>query len=236
MGITSNIFLMIIILIGCLPLMLVILFEKKDRQDVSKQETTKDYIKEYLKKYNTCQFVEINSKIKKVDETKKMSQPFAIILIIFLVILICSFKYIIRKNFFMGFMICVIFVFGGLVIYLLTKKPTIKKIVLKNNVIELYNSDEEVKIYQLDKTNVRYNIKIHRENSNLKRHKYINIYFNNDKYTSIEYNIYNYEYYIAFILFIDLLKRNDIGKINNLNDEDIKRSQQNIQYSEESQI
>ena len=234
MGIIDNIFFMILTLIAFLPLMLFFFLEKKDRQYISKQETTKDYIKEYLKKYNTCQLVEINSKIKKVDETQRISQPFAIILIIFIVILIYSFIYIIRKNFFIGFVICVIFVFGGLIIYLLTKKPTIKKIVLKNNVIELYNGDEEVKIYRLDKTNVRYNIKIHRENSALQKHKYINIYFNNDKYTSIEYNIYNYEYYIAFVLFIDLLKRNEIEKINDLNDEDIKRLQQNIKYSEES--
>ena len=82
-----------------------------------------------------------------------MLQPFAIILIIFLVILIYSFKYIIRKNFFIGFVICVIFVFGGLVIYLLTKKPTIKKIVLKNNVIELYDSDEDIKRLQ---QNIKY--------------------------------------------------------------------------------
>lgn len=236
MEIIGNIFLIILTLIGLLPLMLFIFLEKKDRQSISKKETTKDYIKEYLKKYNTCKLVEINSKIKKVDETQKMPQPFVIILIIFLSILMYSFKYFIRENFFIGFVICVIFVFGGLVIFLLTKKPTIKNIVLKNNVIELCDSNDEIKTYELDRVEVKYNIHSWHSSLGLRSHKYINIYFNEDKYTSNEFNIYNFEHYIAFVIFINFLKRNELEKINNLNDEDIKRLQQGIKYNEELEI
>ena len=61
-------------------------------------------------------------------------------------------------NFFIGYLIGVIFVFGSLIIFLLTKKPTIKKIVLKNNVIELYNSNNEVETYEIDNIDIKYNV------------------------------------------------------------------------------
>lgn len=101
----------------------------------------------------------------KVDEEQTMSQSMAIVVTIFTIILIYAFKFIIRDNFFIGFFIVIFYVFGSLIIFLLTKKPTIIKILLKNNVIELYDSNDEIKTYQLDLTNVRYNIKIYHESS-----------------------------------------------------------------------
>ena len=203
---------------------------KKKKQSIPKQDTIKDYIKEYMKKYVACQFVEIESKIKKVEQTQEMPNPFIMVAIPFIVILIYSFKSILHINFFMGYLIGVIFVFGSLIVFLLTKKPSIKRILFKNNMIELYYSNDEIKTYQLDQTNIKY---ILLGNYGYKRHKYINIYFNDDKYTSNEYNIYNFEPYIAFVIFLNLLKRNELEKINSLNDSDIKILQNNFTYNEE---
>ena len=230
MGIINNILIIIVATFGSLlPIMVFIYLGNKEKQSIPKPNTIKDYIKEYMKNYNTCQFVEIDSKIKKVEPTKENLNPFVMIAIIFIVILMYSFKPILRTNFFIGYLIGVIFVFGGLIVCLLTQKPSVKKIVLNNNLIELYYSNDEKETYQLEQTNIKYDLL---GNYGYKRHKYINIYFNADKYTSDEYNIYNFEHYIAFIIFINLLKRNELEKVNSLNDDDIKRLQQNFIYEE----
>ena len=59
-------------------------------------------------------------------------------------------------------------------------------------------------------------------------------YFNNDKFSSKGYNIYDFEFYIAFILFVNLLKINDIEKIKNLTNNDIEKLQQNYIYNAEN--
>jgi len=228
MGIINNILIIIVATFGSLlPIMVFINLENKEKQSIPKQNTIKDYIKEYMKNYSTCHFVEINSKIKKAEQTQN---PFILVAIIFIVILIYAFKSIILANFFIGYLIGVIFVFGSLIVCLLTQKPSVKKIVLNKTLIELYYSNNEIKTYQLDQTNIKYNLL---GNYGYKSHKYINIYFNDDKYTSNEYNLYNFEHYIAFVIFINLLKRNELEKINTINDDEIKSLQQNFIYHEE---
>lgn len=156
MGTINTILLIIIATLGSLlPIMRFIFLEKKEKQSIPKTDTIRDYIKEYMKNYATYQFVEIDTKIKKVEKTQEMPRPFVIVAIFFIVILIYSFKSILHVNFFIGYLIGVIFVFGGLIIFLLTKKPTITKIILKNNVIELYNSNNEIETYQLDNIDIK---------------------------------------------------------------------------------
>ena len=231
MGAINNILLIIVATFGSLlPIMLFIFLDKKEKQSIPKQDTIKDYIKEYMKNYVDCQFVEIDSKILKNEQTQEIPNPFIMVAILFIVILIYSFKSILRINFFIGYLIGVIFVFGSLIVFLLTKKTSIKKISFKNNMINLYYSNDEIITYQLDQTNIKYNLL---GNYGYKRHKYINIYFNDDTYTSNEYNIYNFEPYIAFVIFLNLLKRNELEKINSLNDSDIKILQNNFTYNEE---
>lgn len=230
MGI-MNVLLIIITVLGAFLPIVLLGHKRKKILSKPKQDTIKDYLKIYKEKIEKYQLVEIDSQIK-VDEPQTMSQSMAIVVTIFTIIFIYVFKFIIRENFFIGFFIVVFYVFGGLIIFLLTKKPKIKKILLKNNVIELYDSNDEIKTYQLDLTNVKYNIKIYRESSARRSHKYINIYFNNDKYTTKEFTVYDYESYIAFIIFVNLLKRNELEKINNLNNDDIKGLQQNFIYNE----
>lgn len=227
-----NIILVIITALGAFLPIVLLGHKRKKILSKPKQETIKDYLRIYKEKIEKYQLAEINSQIK-VDEEQTMSQSMAIVVTIFTIILIYAFKFIIRDNFFIGFFIVIFYVFGSLIIFLLTKKPTIEKILLKNNVIELYDSNDEIKTYQLNLTNVRYNIKIYRESSARRSHKYINIYFNNDKYTSKEFTIYDYESYIAFVILVNLLKRNELEKANNLSDDDIKRLQQNFIYSKE---
>ena len=226
-----NVLLIIITVLGAFLPIVLLGHKRKKILSKPKKETIKDYLKIYKEKIEKHQLVEIDSQIK-VDEPQTMSQSMAIVITIFTIILIYAFKFIIRENFFIGFFIVVFYVFGALIIFLLTKKPTIKKILLKNNVIELYDSNDEIKKYQLDLTNVKYNIKIYRESSARRSHKYINIYFNNDKYTTKEFTIYDYESYIAFVILVSLLKRNELEKINNLNDNEIEKLQQNFTYSE----
>lgn len=231
MGIINTILLIIVtIFASLLPIMLFIFLEKKEKQSIQKPDIIKDYIKEYMKNYAAYQLVEIDSKIKKVEKTQEMPHPLVIVAIFFIFILIYSFKSILRMNFFIGYLIGAIFVFGSLIIFLLTKKPTITKIILKNNVIELYDSNNEIETYQLDNIDIKYNIL---GSYRPRQNKFINIYFNNDRYSSLEFNVYNFNPYIAFVIFINLLKSNELEKINNLNDDDIKRLQQNFIYSEE---
>ena len=231
MGIINNILLIIVATLGSLlPIMLFIFLKKKEKQSIPKTDTIRDYIKDFMKNYTSCQSVQIDSKIKKVEQIQGGSNPFVMIVIFFIVVLIYSFKSIIRANFFIGYLIGVLFVFGSLIIFLLTKKPTITKIILKNNMIELYNSNNEVETYQIDNIDIKYNvIGSYRPRQN----KFINIYFNNNRYSSSEFNVYNFNPYIAFVIFINLLKRNELEKINNLKDDEIKNLQQNFMYSEE---
>lgn len=227
----NNILLIIVATFGSLsPIMLFIYLEKKEKQSIPKQNTINDYIKEYMNNYLVCQFVEIDSKIKKSKQTQETLDPFMVGAIFFIVILMYSFRSILHTNFFIGYLIGVIFVFGSFIVLLLTKKPSIKKISFKNNMISLYYSNDEIQTYQLNQTDIKYNLL---GNYGYKSHKYINLFFNDDKYTSNEYNVYNFESYIAFVIFLNLLKRNELEKINILNDNDIKILQNDFTYHEE---
>ena len=117
--------------------------------------------------------------------------------------------------------------------HLVSKEVTIQKVILKNNIIELFDkNNNKVKDYQVDQVNIKYDILIR---GGRWETRYINIYFNDDNYTSIANNNYGIEAYIesyiAFVIFINLLKSNKLEKINNLNDEEIKKLQQNYIYS-----
>ena len=225
--ITNTLLIMSLTLMVCLIIMLIFLIIFIKRRKLLKQNTIKEYLKEYFEKYFNSQLVELDTKILSA-ETEKVSKIFLLVSIIIL----CLVTELIT-SFIVDFepIEPLILICGILVICAISMKvPGVKKIKLKNNVIELYNSNNEIKSYQLEKTNIKYNMRTHRLN------RYINIFFNDDKYSSYWYGVQNYTPYIAFVIFINLLKRNELEKINNLNDEDIKRLQQDIKYNEESEI
>lgn len=218
---------LLVILIGFFLLLLYICVIKARQFMDVKQDTIKDYIEEYLKEYRNSHLVELNTKIK-LDDAPKMSLAFATGISILVIIFIYIFKFILRENLLIGCLICIFLVIIIGIIYFLTKGPTIKKISLKNNIVELYDSKDEIKTYQLDEINIKYNIRF-----GYKSHKYINIYLNNDIYTSNSYNVYKFEPYIAFVILVNLLKTNDTEGIDNINNDDIKKLQQKFTYSEE---
>ena len=226
-----TILLVITLLAISFPIILLIYFIIEDGKSRQKQGTIKDYIEDYLKQYNNYQSIELDSKIKKVDHTLKISKTFWIVLVIFTIIFIYLVKFIIRMNFMIGFVITVVFVFTSFMVSLSKQKLTIKKIVLNNNMIKLYTSHGNIETYQLEEIDIKYNI-ISVKNRYGRIIKWINIFFNNDKYTSMGYSIYNFETYIAFIILVNNLKRNDIQNIENLKDEEIEKLQQKFIYSE----
>lgn len=120
--------------------------------------------------------------------------------------------------------------------HLVSKGTTIQKIMLKNNIIELYDkSNDKFKTYLLDQVDIKYDILIRGGRMDT---RFINIYFNDDNYTSIANNNYDIEAYIesyiAFVIFINLLKTNELEKLNNLNNDELKKIISNFTYSEES--
>ena len=225
MGIINVLLIMITALCAFLPIIIII---NRREKSIIKQNTIQDCLKEYYKKYNNNQLIELDSKLKH-NEMKKMSSPIAIVLSIFIVVLVFACKFIIFENRFISLLIiCVVFVLLAILFFFLLKGTTIKKIILKNNVIELYDeSDNKVTEYQLDRINIKYDILTGRY-----EHKSIYMYFNDDYYSSSAYNIYNFETYIAFVILVNLLKRNELKKINNLNNDEIERLQQKFKYRE----
>jgi len=221
-----------IALIMCLIIMLIFLIIFIKNRKLLKQNTIKEYLKEYLEKYFNSQLVELDIKILSA-ETQKISlrlfggAMFTLCLVSGLMSYLIEYFGFTRIEYIpFGILICGILVIGAIFM----KIPGVKKIKLKNNVIELHNSNNELKSYQLEKINIKYNMRTRR------RSRYINIYFSDDKYSSYWYGLQNYTPYIAFIIFVNLLKANEIEKIDNLNDEDIKRLQQNLIYIDEQDI
>lgn len=231
MEIMNLVLIMSIVLTVCIIIMLFAFLRFKEEQTI-KQSKIKDCLKQYFEKYTNCQLVELEVKIQSSED--KSGFPLYILL---LAVAILYLVYIPIKSF--GFTesvedlilmyttICLTFIPGAI---LFTKMPAIKKIKLNNNVIELHNNKGELKIYKLDETNIRYNIL-----TGSKGNMFINIYFNEDKYTSYMYGYHRYEPYIAFIILVNLLKRNEIEKINKLDNYDIKILQQDFTYSKNKQ-
>lgn len=226
MGIINIILVIITALFAIFPIIMII---NRKEKSIIKQNTIQDCLKEYYKRYNNYQLIDLDTKLKP-NEMYKMSSPFVIVLCIFIVILEFACKLIIPENRFISLLIIsVVFILFAILFAFLLKGTTIQKMLLRNNRIELYdNSNNKSKEYELDKINIKYDILTGRY-----EHKSIYIYFNDDYYSSAAYNIYNFEPYIAFVIFINLLKRNELEKINNLNDDEIKSLQQNFIYSEE---
>ena len=231
MGEIENLLLGTTILLLLMIIFTIIVFIIVIRKEQNiKQVTIKEYIEEYLEKYKNSQLIEFDSKLKP-DEAHQVMRIYLIVFSIIFPILMCCFKFIIVKSLFIGFFILGLCVLCCIMCpFLIRGTTTIEKIRLKSNVIELYNRHDEGKSYRLDEINLRYEIHDFRVRYGIT--KYINIYFNNDKYTSFEYKIHNFEPYIAFVILVNLLKANDIEKINNLNDEDIEKLQQKFIYSE----
>lgn len=202
----------------------------RKEKSIIKQNTIQDCLKEYYKKYNNQQIIELDTKLKP-NEMYKMSSPFVIVICISIVILEFACKFIIPENRFISMLIiCVVFILFAILFIFLTKTITIQKIVLRNNIIELYDEmDNKIEEYELDKINIKYNILTGRY-----EHKSIYIYFNGEYYSSAAYNIYNFEPYIAFVIFVNLLKRNELERLNNLNNDELKKIISNFTYSEES--
>lgn len=218
--------LLIIITALCALLPIIIIINRKQKS-IIKPNTIQSCLKEYYRKYNHDQLIELDSKLKP-NEMEKMSSPIAIVLCIFIAILVFVCKFIILDLLVLLIIVCVVLILFAILFAFLLKGTTIQKMILKNNVIELYDeSDNKVKEYQLDKINVKYDILTGRY-----EHKSIYIYFNDDYYSSSAYNIYNFETYIAFVIFANLLKRNELEIINNLNNDDIERLQQKFTYRE----
>jgi len=208
----------------------------KEEQTI-KPNKIKDCLKEYFEKYKNSQLVELETKIQS-DENTMLSTYLGIV-----VMILCCIMYIIIISF--GFIdyragwgklcgivsICVSF---AMVNIFSRKSTTMKKIKLKNNVIELHSSNNEIKTYKLDQINIKYKIS-YSKGRYRRNDQYINIYFNDDKYTSRMYGNHRYEPYIAFIILVNLLKRNEIEKINKLDNYDIKILQQDFTYSKNKQ-
>ena len=216
------------LILCCLTLIFLIIFIK--RRKLLKRNTIKEYLKEYLEKYSNNQFVELDIKILPA-ETQKVASKLGVVSVIALGLGIRPITSFIRyfapdiiKDIFIELWI---FTFGTFAILgiIPMKFPGVKKIRLKNNVIELHNSNNEIKSYQLEKINIKYNMETRRNSV------CINIFFNDVEYASRLYGLQNYTPYIAFVIFLNLLKRNELEKINNLNDEDIRRLQQDIKYN-----
>lgn len=201
-----TILLVITLLAISFPIILLIYFMIEDRKSKQKRCTIKDYLEAYMRQYNDYQSIELDSKIKKVDQTLKMSKTFWMVFCIFTIIFIYSVKFIIRMNFVIGSVITVVFVFTALIVSLSKQKAAIKKIVLNNNMIKLYTSNAEIETYQLEEIDIKYNV-ISVKDRYGRIIKWINIFFNNNKYTSMGYSIYNFESYIAFIILVDCLKK-----------------------------
>ena len=211
MGTINILVIIAITLFSTLMIMLLIMVRKK--QPILEEYTIKGCLEEYIKKYKNYHLLELTSEIKQ-DVTQK--NP----LILIIGIMIVSFKFVKQENLLISyllFLLCVI-----IIALFITRGPTIKKIILKNNVIELFRSNNEVQTYQLDNINIKYNMQ-------RGRYQRFYIYFNNVRYYTTNYD---YESFIAFAILVNLLKTNELEKINNLNDDDIKRLQQNFTYSE----
>ena len=219
MGIINIILIIITALFAIFP---IIMIRNRNKKFIIKQNMIQDCLKEYYKRYNNNQLIELDTKLQP-SELYKMSFSFVIILGIFA--FVC--KLIIPEISLL--IISVVTILFVIPFAFLSEGTTIHKMSLRNNTIELYNkSDNKTKEYKLDKINIKYDILTGRY-----EHKSIYMYFNDDYYSTSAYNIYNFEPYIAFVIFLNLLKRNELEKINSLNDNDIKILQNNFTYNEE---
>lgn len=235
-----NIVLIIIVLLCTIAPVLFILNLRKRITRKIDINNIKFYLEEYLKEFNICQSLELNTKLKIEDNnTPPIKHP--LLLVIFICIPFCvlrcykpkfeSFEKSLENIIIIagiGFLFCIV---TALIIFFLTKRATTKQIILRNNIIEV-NNINKTKTYQLSICNIKYDLQTIYNSRG--PHRYIDIYFNNDKFSSKGYNIYDFEFYIAFILFVNLLKINDIEKIKNLTNNDIEKLQQNYIYNAEN--
>ncbi len=233
---------MLLMILVAIVFVITILFVLNIRERINRKidiNNIKFYLEEYLKEFNTSEILELYTKVKINNNTPTtIKNPFLRFLIAILITVpICVLRLIV-PNFVKSLNdiiliagIGIIFIVFALIIFFLTKSATTKKIILRNNIIELNDNNNETKIYQLATCNIKYNLQTI---GTFKQHRYINIYFNNDKFTSKEYNIYDFELYIAFIIFINLLKTDDIEKIKSLTNNDIEKLKQNYIYNEEN--
>lgn len=231
---------MILIIMVTLTSMAAILFLLNIKQRRTKKidlDNIKFYLEEYLKEFNAFKILELDTKLKIDNIENSMYTSTTYITAIFAIIIIYVFRLIGSKsvksieNLIIIMGIAIIFIAFAFIVLFLTKKAITKKMILKNNILEV-NDNKEIKTYQLDRCNIKFDLKtIHKDTPNT--HRYIDIYINNDKLTSKEFNIYDFETYIAFIIFANLLKTQDIEKIKNLNNNDIEKFQQNYTYTTE---
>ena len=182
-------------------------------------EQIRKYLNEYLIKYNNNESVELTATSKKFPLL--ISIALCIVLLILFMFEVLTYKTVLTLA---------LAVIGAYFLLLIKKKYIlIDKINLQNDKLTFYYGNKKHKTYNLNEIDIKY--KIIRESSQEGISHYCYIYVNSEELTKFEiYMDDKFDPLVSFIVFTNIVKEQEINKIDNLSDEDIELLQEKSIY------